>query len=60
MRLRSMSATTYHEADHCERMLRLLRELDVGYSTVVRGVVTFHGVARPVMLHATAQSGTDA
>lgn len=48
-----IAATTYHEADHCERMIGILRELDVGYRTVVRGVVTFDAVARPVMLHAS-------
>jgi hypothetical protein len=49
-----IAATTYHEPDHCDRMIALLESLGVGYRFVVRGVVAVGGVARPVMLHATA------
>lgn len=48
-----IAATTYHAPDHCERMIRLLEALDVGYRVEVRGVVAFDGIVRPVMLHAT-------
>jgi FkbM family methyltransferase len=50
-----IAATTYHEPDHCERMIDLLDSLDAGYRYAVRGVVAFDGVARPVMLHATVE-----
>jgi hypothetical protein len=47
-----IAVTTYHDPNHAEKIHRFLTGLNLGYRTRVKGVVSFDGVARPVMLHA--------
>lgn len=51
----AIAVTTYHAADHCNRLVQLLDRLNLGYRWRAKGMISYEGVPRPVMLHAVAR-----
>lgn len=46
-----MSITTYHKANHAQQIIRFVTSLRPDYQFRVKGIVTYNGVPRPVMVH---------
>lgn len=46
-----IAITTYHDPGHAERLIEMICGFDKTYRFRVKGIVSFDGVARPVMAH---------